>query len=107
KFRDLATGATQIIDSGDCSSMEKYVELQAPYVATGVEMKVSDNEVKGIGLGYGTPTYTVDPFAPDFLVVSPNAWVYNGSSSGTYAPDPALIDASWEYAVVGVEAKAT
>lgn len=107
KFRDLATGATRIIDSGDCSSMERYVELQPPYVATGVEMKVSDNNVKGIGLGYGTPSYTVDPLAPDFLLVSPNAWVFDGTSSGTYAPDPSWIDAGWEYAVVGVEARAT
>lgn len=108
RFRDLWTGQVTTVDSGDCSSMEQYVELSTTQVATGVEMKISDNNVKGLGLGYGRPTYVVDPIFPDFLLdVSPTSYVFSGSSSGTYAPDSAKLTATWPYVVVGVEARAS
>lgn len=108
RFRELATGETALVDAGDCTDMEQYVELAPTLVATGVSMKVSDNKVKGVGLGSGTPTYTVDALVPDFLTgVSPSAYVFSGSSSGTYAPEAETLTANYPYVVVGVAAKAT
>ncbi|KAF0811154.1 hypothetical protein A167_00186 [Alcanivorax sp. S71-1-4] len=106
QFRDLATGNVQTVTAGDCSSTERYVTLDPSRLATAVSMKVSDNKIKGIGLGYGTPTYEVDPLFPDFLLeVSPQSFVFDGNS-GTYSPDTSRLDAAYPYVVVGVAASA-
>lgn len=104
-FIELNTGETQTVDAGDCSNIEKYVELDSGLVATAVEMKVSDNDVKGVGLGEGTPQTTVDAIYPDFLTgVGPNNFEYDGSSSGTFAPDTSVLDDSYPYVIVGIGA---
>jgi hypothetical protein len=110
RFRNLWNPAqtTSVEDPIGCDSVEKYVELTGNLVATGIEMKVSDNDVKGIGLGYGTPSYEVDPVFPDFLTgVAPQNYLFSGSSSGTYAPESARLTSTWPYVVVGVSAAAT
>jgi len=97
----------QVVDAGDCSSMERFVELPLGQFATSVSIKVSDNNVKGVGLASGTPVYQVDPIFPDFLVgVSSSNFVFDGAS-GTYAPDPSRLDDRWPYVIVGVEARAS
>ncbi len=106
-FVDVNTGAKTRVSAGDCSSYEKYVTLSAGQLAAGVEMKVSDNDLKGVGLARGTPSRTVDSLTPDFLTgVSSSNFVFSGSSDGTYAPDTSQLTASWPFVVVGVAAKA-
>jgi hypothetical protein len=103
-FVDLNTGDKQTVDAGDCSNIEKYVELDSGLVATAVSMKVSDNDIKGVGLGEGTPQTTVDVINPDFLTgVGPDNFEYDGST-GTYAPDTSELDDSYPYVIVGIGA---
>lgn len=108
KFRNLTNGATTTVTSGDCTSTEQYVTLSSSQVAVGVQIKISDSDVKGLGLAYGTPDYTVDAVLPDFLTgVSSTAYKFSGTSDGTYVPSSSSLTASYPYVVVGVEAKAS
>lgn len=107
QFKHLDTGATQTVSDGDCGSTEQYVELADPKVATGVAIDVDDNNVTGLGLAYGTPTYTVDPADPDFLTgVSSSSYQFSGSGRDMYAPPTSQLDESYKYVVVGVSAVA-
>ncbi|MBZ2188283.1 hypothetical protein K8B33_04200 [Alcanivorax sp. JB21] len=120
-FHDLATfngdsghfgNVMDVVTSGDCSSTEREVQLDTSQVAVGMNMKVSDNNVKALGLAWGNPTVWIrddkDHF-PDFLlnVDGKKNVAQNGTSSGTWAPDAFYLDESWPYVIVGVEARTT
>lgn len=107
KFQDHSQ-VVQVQSGGDCPSSERNVELDSAKVAVGVEMKVSDNNVKSLGLAWGEPSERVNILYPDFLTnVSPENYKLDGSNTGSFAPDPSSLNASWPYVVVGVAASAS
>ena len=120
-FHDLATfngdtghfgNVMDVVTSGDCSSVEREVQLATDRVAVGMNMKVSSNDIKGLGLAWGNPTVWIrddkDHF-PDFLlnVDGKKHVAQDGTSSGTWLPDAFYLDEGWPYVIVGVEARTT
>ena len=114
RFVDLRdVQQTRIVESPqDCGSVTRSVSLNTASshrVAAGVQMKVSSNDVVGLGLAWGELATEVDVLAPDFLVnTSKNHVVHHGKKDGTFNPDPFnQLNGSWPYVVIGVEARTT
>lgn len=97
------------VENGNCNSnQERIVRLDTEKVITSVSMKASDNNVTGLGLGWANPASETDVVLPDFLrYASPDNFIFDGSSSGRYAPGASSLTAAWPYVVVGVEASAS
>ncbi|MCH8544469.1 MAG: hypothetical protein LAT61_12935 [Alcanivorax sp.] len=114
RFVDLRdVQQTRIVESPqDCGSVTRSVSLNTASshrVAAGVQMKVSSNDVVGLGLAWGELATEVDVLAPDFLInTSKNHVVHHGKKDGTFNPDPFnQLNGNWPYVVIGVEARTT
>ncbi|MBZ2188282.1 hypothetical protein K8B33_04195 [Alcanivorax sp. JB21] len=110
-LRDLAN--TRIVESPqDCGSVTRQVSLDAESthrVAAGVQMKVSSNDVVGLGLAWGELATEVDVLAPEFLLDTAKSHVkHDGKKDGTFNPDPfKQLNGHWPYVIIGVEARTT
>src|SRR5699024_10936666 len=110
-FYNLDDASHRTVTS-NCTNKEQEVKLGTSngqqLVATGISLKVKNNNVVGLGLAWGRPATEVDPIEPDFLLdVSKNNYKFSGSTDGVYLLSPSSMNSGWPYAIVGVGVNAS